>query len=81
MLYCDNEVAITIAHNLVHHYCTEHVGVDQHFIKEKVDSEQICTPYVSSTRQLANILTKGLPNLVFHQILDKLGIQDIFAPA
>ena len=31
--------------------------------------------------QLIDILFEGLPNLVFHQILDKLGMQDIFALA
>ena len=37
--------------------------------------------HVSSTMQLIDILFEGLPNLVFHQILDKLGMQDIFALA
>ena len=40
-LYCDNKSAIKIAHNLV-----QHVEVDNHFIKEKLDSGLICTPYV-----------------------------------
>jgi len=34
-IYCDNKVAISIAHNPVQHDRTKHVEVDQHFIKEK----------------------------------------------
>ena len=44
MMYCDNKTAINIAHNLVHHDCTEHVEVDRRLIKKKVDSRQICLP-------------------------------------
>ena len=35
-LYCDNKVAIIIAHNLVQHDITKQAGVDRHFIKEKL---------------------------------------------
>lgn len=50
MVYCDNKVTINIAYNLVHHDKTKHLEIDQHFIKEKMDSEQVCTPYVPSTK-------------------------------
>ena len=36
-LYCDNKVAISIAHNPVQHDRTKHVEVDRHFIKEKLE--------------------------------------------
>ena len=32
-LYCDNKVAINIAHNSVQHNRTKHVEIDKHFIK------------------------------------------------
>ena len=76
----DNKATINIVYNSVHHDHTKHVEVYQYVMKEKMDSRQNCIPYVSLVRQLANILIKGLPNLVFHQILDKLRMQDIFAP-
>jgi len=34
-VYCDNKVAISIAHNPVLHDRTKHVEVDKHFIKER----------------------------------------------
>jgi hypothetical protein len=35
-LYCDNKVAISIAHNPVQRDRTKHVEIDRHFIKEKL---------------------------------------------
>ena len=63
-LYCDNKSVICIAHNLVQHDRTKHVEVDRHFIKENLDSGLICTPFVTSSDQLAHILTNGLPGVV-----------------
>ncbi|GMP59362.1 hypothetical protein CsSME_00022664 [Camellia sinensis var. sinensis] len=80
-LYCDNKAAINIAHNPVQHDRTKHVEIDRHFIKEKLTSGTICTPFVQSGEQLADILTKGVRNKPFHDILGKLDMRDIFAPA
>ena len=46
-LYCDNKVAINIVHNPIQHDRTKHVEVDRHFIKEKLEGNLICMPYVS----------------------------------
>ena len=59
-LYCDNKSASNIARNPVQHDRTKHVEVDRHFIKEKLESGLICTPFVSTEGQLADVLTKGL---------------------
>ena len=37
-IICDNQVAINISYNLVHHYGTKNVEIDRHFIKEKVEN-------------------------------------------
>ena len=37
-IICDNQVAINISYNLVHHYRTKNVEIDRHFIKEKVEN-------------------------------------------
>jgi len=49
-LYCDNKYATSIPHNLVKHDRTKHIEVDKYFIKEKFDSDMICTSYVSIQR-------------------------------
>ena len=75
-LYCDKKSTINIAHNPTQHDQTKHVEVDRHFIKEKLKSKLICTPYVPTHGQLANILTKGLVRSSFQKIISKLGIDN-----
>ena len=80
-LYCDNKSAISITHNLVQHDRTRHIEVDRHFIKEKLDSGLICTSYVSTQGQLADILTKGLNSSNFKRIISKLRMENTYSPA
>jgi len=80
-LYCDNKSAISIAHNLVQHDRTKHIEVDRHFIKEKLDTGLICTLYVPSQDNLADILMKGLNSNYFQSIVSKLGMENTYSPA
>ena len=50
-------------------------------MKEKLDSSLICTPYVSSQDNLADILTKGLNSNNFEKIVSKLGMENTYSPA
>ena len=79
-IYHDNKSIISIAHNPVQHDRTKHIEIDRHFIKEKLDSRLISTPYVSTNRQLANILTKGLNGTTFQASLSKLEMKNIYSP-
>ena len=78
-LYCDNNSAINIAHNLIQHNRTKHIEVDGHFIKEKLEEGVVCMSYVLSEHHLANILTKGLNSSIFHDLVFKLRMEDIYS--
>ena len=80
-LYCDNESTINIAHNPVQHDRTKHIEIDRHFIKEKLEEGLICLSYVPSGQQVADVLTKGLNGGSFHELVTKLGMEDIYSPA
>ena len=58
----------------IQHDRTKHVEVDRHLIKEKLNSGLICTPFVPTNEQLADVLTKGLSGPNFHKILSKMGM-------
>lgn len=50
-IYCGNKSTISIIHNHVHHGRNEHVEVDRHFIKEKLDADiisRVCA-YITPT--------------------------------
>ena len=49
-LFCDNKSAICIVHDPMQHDCTKHIEVNHHFIKEKLESERFCTPFLSSSQ-------------------------------
>lgn len=53
--------------------------IERHFIKEKLESGEIFV-HVSTTKQLADVLTNGLYNQDFEDMLVKLGMIDIYAP-
>lgn len=63
---------INIAHNLVQYDRTKYIEVNKHFIKEKLDNGLICTAHMPTDSHLADVLTKGLNNLVFQIIIAKL---------
>jgi hypothetical protein len=47
-LFCDNKAAIDISHNPLQHDRTKYIEIDRHFIKEKLESRIIATPFVRS---------------------------------
>ena len=59
----------------------QNTKIDMHYIKEKLESGLICTPYVLTGHQLADMLTRGLCNNLFHKNINKLGMEDLFSLA
>lgn len=73
LLNCDKST-ISIVDNPTHYDRKKHIEVDQYFIREKWEEGLICMPYIASNRQLANFLTKGLPQVNFEGLITKLGM-------
>ena len=48
-MFCDNQVAISIIKNLIHHDRTKHVEIDRHFIKERIEEGTISLFYTPTT--------------------------------
>jgi histone deacetylase 1/2 len=73
-IWCDNVSAIALASNPVFHGRTKHIEVDYHYVREKVVHQELQVFFISSTNQIADIFTKGLPSPRFQFLLSKLPV-------
>ena len=70
----DNQSAIALARNPVFHQRSKHIEIQAHFIREKVLDDTIQLQYCASSSNLADILTKPLPQEQFFLLRDALGL-------
>jgi hypothetical protein len=59
-LYSDNQAALAIAQNLVHHQRSKHIDIRYHFVRHTVQNDQLTIDYVPTAAQTADLLTKAL---------------------
>ena len=76
-LFCDNESAIKLANNPVHHQRSKHIEVRHHFLRDHVEKGDIQLCHVRTEKQLADIFTKPLDETRFCALRSELNIIDV----
>ena len=72
LLFSDNQSAIAISNNDIHHNRTKHIDIKHHFIRDTIKQKQMKILWVNSENQLADICTKALPRIKFNTMKNKL---------
>lgn len=59
-IFCDNKSALDLSATTMYHPRTKHIDVRIHYIRELVNNKEIKCKYVSTDKQIADVLTKPL---------------------
>jgi hypothetical protein len=74
-IMCDNQGCIQLAKNPMNHSRTKHIDIQHHFIKEKLETEEICLSYCPTEHMIADLLTKTLANDRHHSLSRAIGLE------
>jgi hypothetical protein len=74
VVYCDNISATYMSANPVQHQRTKHIEIDLHFVRDRVALGEARVLHVTTSSQYADIFTKGLPSVVFHEFRFSLNV-------
>lgn len=68
VLFSDNQAAIAIASDDVHHARTKHIDIRHHWIRQHIREGNLELQWVASAEQEADILTKPLGRVLFEKL-------------
>lgn len=77
VIFCDNQSAIALAKDPKFHARTKYIGVEHHWIREKIRNQEIQLEYIPTRQQVADGMTKPLPKDAFFAFRDALGMEMI----
>ena len=74
LMLVDNQSAINMAESYENSKRTRHIDIKFHYIKDIVAKGLIKLKYISTSENIADILTKSLCNVKFQYFCEKLKI-------
>ena len=73
-IMCDNSSAINLSKNHIRHSHTKHIDICHHFLRDHALKGDISLDFISTDKQIADILTKPLKEDIFVKLRRELGI-------
>jgi len=80
VVYEDNQSAIALANNPVHHGRTKHIDIKYHFVRNRVESQEIRVEYVPTDEMVADALTKPLSGPTFAKLVERMNLRYVKWP-
>lgn len=75
-LFGDNQGSIKLANNPEFHRRTQHIPLEEHFIRDEIEKGTMSTQWVGTADQLADGLTKPLPRVKHERMMELLRIKE-----
>jgi transposase InsO family protein len=75
ILWTDNQGAISISNNPGSHAKTKHIDIALHFLRDHVENGDLEIKYIHTDNNVADILTKPIPNPKYQKHVKGLGVQ------
>jgi hypothetical protein len=72
MIKCDNQSSIKLVNNPIFHARTKHVDAQFHFVREKLQSNEIALMYCNTCENVVDIFTKPLGKIKFELFREML---------
>ena len=80
-LRVDNKSALALAKNPVFHERSKHIRIKYHFIRNCLEEGSVKASHINTVDQLADILTKSLGRVRFHELRTQIGLIHIKSEA
>lgn len=80
-ILADNQSAIKLLRNPISSLRSKHIDITHHFARERVMRGEVSFRYISTTDQVADILTKALPSSKHHQCKEDMGVRPVITAA
>jgi hypothetical protein len=74
IILCDNNAAINLSEDPSLHQRVKHIDIKYHFLRERVNSNEISMAYINTNNNLADIFTKALEHRRFARLRGLLGV-------
>jgi len=75
VIRCDNQGAISLTKNPIHHARIKHINVQHHFVRERVENEEVRFEYCLTEHRVVDVLTKALSKERHHKLINMFGLE------